>query len=136
MVRKAPVRIQLCQSQVRSDLFRYIGPICQTQRKTRRWSVILGGQITDIILILSTRSGSVQSVETVGNSEGTNTSNGTETSGASQTPSCRYGYMYFVFSLLGLVFGIFKRTHGKCSKDIRSLTAAKTHEESSLKGRD
>merc|ERR1719500_1557340 len=37
----------------------------------------------------SLRSGSVQSVETVGNSEGTNTSNGTETSGASQTPSCR-----------------------------------------------
>ena len=34
-------------------------------------------------------SGSVQSVETVGNSEGTNTSGATETSGASQTPSCR-----------------------------------------------
>merc|ERR1719319_773707 len=34
----------------------------------------------------SLRWGSVQSVETVGNSEGTN---GTETSGASQTPSCR-----------------------------------------------
>ena len=31
-------------------------------------------------------------------------------------------WMYFVFSLLGLVFGVFKRTHGKCSKEIRSLT--------------
>lgn len=34
-------------------------------------------------------SGSVQSVETVGNSEGTVTSMNTETSSTSQTPSCR-----------------------------------------------
>jgi len=37
----------------------------------------------------SLRSGSVQSVETVGNSEGTVTSMNTETSSTSQTPSCR-----------------------------------------------
>jgi hypothetical protein len=37
----------------------------------------------------SASSGSVQSVETVGNSEGTATSANTETSSTSQTPSCR-----------------------------------------------
>ena len=71
MVRKASIGVQLCQSQVN---------ISNKQgHKSQR----------EIVTSALSRSGSVQSVETVGNSEGTNTSNGTETSGASQTPSCR-----------------------------------------------
>ena len=62
-------------------------------------------------LTFSTRSGSVQSVETVGNSEGTNTSNGTETSGASQTPSCRFGMTIWCLASF-FVFGIWQQKFG------------------------